>query len=304
MIPVGPHGGDGLALARALGMAPDEVLDLSMNMNPFAPDIEVIAESRLWALRHYPDPARAHQVLAEAMDVDPTRLLLTNGGSEAIALVAAELGGRVRSEPEFALHPRGTTGPVWRSDPHSPSGHLAGPDETADVWDEAYYPMVTGRWTAGRPGIVVGSLTKLYACPGLRLGYVLADDVARFARHQPGWPVNNLALTVLEPLLGQTTLDVWAEHIREHRARLVAILAQVGLTALPSDAPWVIVPAPGLRERLAPSGILVRDCTSFGLPGHVRIGLANLNGLARLESALNRLPDPDPDLTDLTDQVI
>ena len=73
--------------------------------------------------------------------VDPDRLLLTNGGAEAIALVGAELGGRVE-EPDFALYPRGG-GPLWRSNPHNPTGRLArGP---ADVWDEAFYPLATGR---------------------------------------------------------------------------------------------------------------------------------------------------------------
>ncbi|MCE2532210.1 MAG: aminotransferase class I/II-fold pyridoxal phosphate-dependent enzyme, partial [Acidimicrobiia bacterium] len=98
------------------------------------------------------------------------------------------------SEPEFGLHPRGDSGSVWRSDPHNPSGHLAGSDETADVWDEAFYPLATGCWTAGRSGIVVGSLTKTFACPGLRLGYLIADDVARFGRRQPHWSVGSLAL--------------------------------------------------------------------------------------------------------------
>ncbi len=59
------------------------------------------------------------------MGVEEGRLLLTNGGAEAIALVAAEIGGRV-DEPEFALYPRGD-GPLWRSNPHSPSGLLARP---------------------------------------------------------------------------------------------------------------------------------------------------------------------------------
>lgn len=120
-------------------------------------------------LGHYPDPTGATAALADAMQVDPGRLLLTNGGSEAIHLVATELGGRVGSEPEFALHPRRTSGPVWRSNPHSPSGWLAGEEDYAQVWDEAFHALATGRWSAGRPGVVVGSLTKTFACPGLRL---------------------------------------------------------------------------------------------------------------------------------------
>ena len=134
--------------------------------------------------------------------VDPGRLLLTNGGSEAIALVAAEVGGRVAAEPEFSLLPRGAGGPVWRSDPHSPSGALAGPADHADVWDEAYYPLAAGRWTADR-GCTVGSLTKVFACPGLRLGFVLGDDAERIARRQPAWSVGSVALAVVVDLLAR-----------------------------------------------------------------------------------------------------
>ena len=34
----GAHGGDGAAVAAALGLAIEEVLDLSASMNPVAPD--------------------------------------------------------------------------------------------------------------------------------------------------------------------------------------------------------------------------------------------------------------------------
>ena len=170
------------------------MLDLSQNLNPFAPDVATLAARHACALRRYPDPAAATRLLADAMGVDPDRVALTNGAAEAIDLVAREIGGRVLSEPEFGLHPRGDSGPVWRSDPHSPSGRLAGAGEVADVWDEAFYPLATGRWTAGRSGAVVGSLTKTFACPGLRLGYLIADDVERFVRRQPQWSVGSLAV--------------------------------------------------------------------------------------------------------------
>ena len=170
--PAGEHGGDGLAVARALGLDPRSILDLSRSLNPLAPDPVPVVSRHLAAVRDYPDPAPAWTALASVMAVDAERLLLTNGGAEAIALVAAELGGRV-VEPDFGLHPR-DGGPLWRSNPHSPSGLLAAPNEKADVWDEAFFPLATGCWTRGE-GVVVGSLTKLLACPGLRLGYVLAD---------------------------------------------------------------------------------------------------------------------------------
>jgi len=268
-------------LAAALGVDPAAVLDLSASLNPVAPDAGEVVGKHLDAVLRYPDPARATAALAAAMGIDPERLLLTNGGAEAIALVAAELGGRVE-EPDFGLYPR-TGGPLWRSNPHNPTGRLAQGD--ADVWDEAFYPLATGRWTR-HDNLVVGSLTKLLACPGLRIGYVLAD--ASFIRRlrQPAWSVNGLAAAALPDLLETVDLPGWATAVAALRRRLVDVLCGAGFVPEPSDANFVLLRAPGLRARLAPHGVLVRDCASFGLADHVRIAVPDAAGLARLEEAL------------------
>jgi histidinol-phosphate/aromatic aminotransferase/cobyric acid decarboxylase-like protein len=294
MPPAGAHGGDGPAIARALGLDPAGMLDLSQSLNPVAPDPMVAVARHLDQLRSYPDPSVATRALAEAMEVDPARLLLTNGGAEAIALVARVTGGRV-DEPEFSLHPRGT-GPRWRSNPHSPSGRLAGPGDQAQVWDEAFYPLATGRWTRGDPGaVVVGSLTKLLACPGLRLGYVLADPalVDECRVRQPAWSVNGLAAGALPELLATVDLPAWSTAIAGLRDQLVAVLVGHGLSVRPSEANWVLVDHPDLRRLLAPFGIAVRDCTSFGMPGVTRVAVPAADGLARLAEALAHI---EPDL--------
>jgi histidinol-phosphate/aromatic aminotransferase/cobyric acid decarboxylase-like protein len=288
MIPApGAHGGDGAAVARALGLDPASVIDLSMSLNPFAPDVAAIAARHLDAIGRYPDVGDATAALADAMDVDVERLVLTNGGSQAISLVAAAVGGSVAEEPEFSLHPRGADGPVWRSNPNNPSGCLASDDVQADVWDEAFYPLATGEWTRRDAGsIVVGSLTKVFACPGLRLGYLLGDDARRIAAAQPAWPIGGIALGVLPGLLQAAELGRWRDEIAARRKGLVGLLATYGLTADAADAPWVLVAAPGLRDRLAPHGVVVRDCSSFGLPGVVRIAVPDDRGMTRLQEVL------------------
>ncbi len=288
--PAGAHGGDGAAIARALGLDPLSIVDLSQTLNPFAPDVATIASGHLDSLRRYPDPQVATAAAADVLGVDPERLLLTNGGSQAIALVASVLGGTVAAEPEFSLHPRDPSGhgPVWRSNPRNPTGDLAGPEDRAGVWDEAFYPLATGRWTRGDAGAVVGSFTKVFACPGLRLGYVLADPavVATAAARQPAWSVSGLALAVLPELLDRADLPAWHRAIAGRRSELVDVLAANGLDADARDAPWVLVRAPGLRERLAPHGVVVRDCASFGLPDHVRVAVPDDRGLERLQEVL------------------
>lgn len=317
----GAHGGDAERVAGALGIDPAELLDLSASMNPCAADpLPVVARHLRAGLDRYPDPARATAALAGAMDVDADRLLLTNGGAEAISLLAAEIGGRV-IEPAFALHPRarrpdpatpsrttpGTPAdhgpgeaaipsngaaaelPLWRANPDSPSGLLAAGGETAGVWDEAFYPLATGAWTRGDAGVpVVGSLTKLLAAAGLRVGYVLADPalIAALKTRQPGWSVNGLVCAALPDLLAAVDLEESARGIAALRVELAGLLTRHGLTTRPSDANWLLVEASGLREALAPHGVLVRDCASFGLPGVARIAVPDADGLVRLDRAL------------------
>lgn len=285
--PPGLHGGDGLAVSRALGVA--EMLDLSLSLNPVAPDPVPVLRRHLGAVGRYPSPEAAAAALAEAMGVEGERILLTNGGAEAIALVADEMGGSV-AEPEFSLLPRAGE-PRWRSNPHNPSGRLAAGHERAAVWDESFYALATGSWTRGDDAVVVGSLTKLLACPGLRIGYVLGDPglVDRCRRRQPAWSVNGLAAAALPELLQAVDLASWAAAVSELRRALVAVLGRHGLTSRPSQANWVLVDRPGLRQLLAIEGVLVRDCASFGLRGVSRVAVPSAAGLEVLDAALSRV---------------
>jgi histidinol-phosphate/aromatic aminotransferase/cobyric acid decarboxylase-like protein len=307
-VPVpGPHGDDAGAVAAALGVEVSSLLDLATSMNPFAPSVAELVEPHLGVLTRYPaqqDVGVATEMLAHVMGVEPGRVLLTNGGSEAIALVAAELARGWVDEPDFSLYRRHLThldpaASRFRSDPHNPTGALAGPRDRAEVWDEAFYPLATGRWTRGDAdqdgSLVVGSLTKLFACPGLRLGYVLApagnpDIVRRLQARQPRWSVNGLALAVLPDLLAEADLPGWATSIAVARRELSDLVDRYGLRPRPSAANFVLVDgAAGLRDGLATRGVLVRDCTSFGLPDSVRIAVPGPAELGRLAQALEEV---------------
>ncbi len=299
------HGGDAVILARALGVDPDAILDLSMTLNPLAGDVAALVRRSAGAIRRYPDADTATRVLAEAIGVGADRLLVTNGGAEAIALVAAELGAATVTGPEFSLWRRhlaseslvgdqSTAGRV-RSNPNNPTGMLAGEDEIAQCWDEAFYPLATGRWTRGdfeRGAIVVGSLTKLFACPGLRLGYVVAPDAVfrdRLERRQPMWSVNALALEILPTLVASARLVEWAGEISSLSGSFATLFRTRGFRVTATDAPWVLVRgASWLREALARHSILVRDCSNFGLEDTLRIAIPRSQEFARVGLALDR----------------
>jgi len=300
--PSGTHGGDGAVVAAALGLETSEILDLSASFNPDAPDLAALAKSQLDSLSRYPDPTAATGAMAAALGTSADSVLLTNGGAEAIALVAADLGRAAVARPEFSLYARHLSealdpaehpdAPQIRSNPNNPTGRLAAAGDTAAVWDEAFYPLATGAWSrgdvaAGRADVVIGSLTKVFACPGLRVGYVHADPavVARLAGRQPRWALNGLAAALVPELLAQADLAAWAAATIRRRAALQAAIPGVE----PSDANFVLVRvadgAAAARARLARHGVLVRDCTSFGLPGHIRVAVPDEAGLARLITA-------------------
>lgn len=298
--PAGEHGGDGARLAAALGIGTNDVLDLSVSLNPCAPNVGRLAARHLDALRRYPDEAGATRALAEAAGIDAACVVLTNGGAEAIALVAAEVGEGWVEPPEFSLYARHL--PVvrrgagrWRSNPCNPLGTVAAQHDTAAVWDEAFWPLAAGTWTRGDTAAgatAVGSLTKVFACPGLRVGYVLCPDEARAARlrhRRPEWSVSGLACALVPEVLAVADLPAWAAAVRGLRAGLAGVLAGAGHRVDAADAPWVLVREAGdLRERLARSGVLVRDCASFGLEDTVRVGVTGEAGLQRLAAALER----------------
>lgn len=282
----GEHGGDAAAVATALGIDRTQLIDLSLSVNPAAPDVARVLIDRLDGVTEYPDPTTATRALAEHIDIDPARLVLTNGGAEAIALVASTMvAGDVR-DPEFSLYRRHLPAvipgaPRWRSNPSNPLGRLAGPDDVADVWDEAFWPLATGTWTDRRlddAGVWrLGSLTKTWACPGLRLGYAIAPDeetAETIRRRQPRWSVGSLALAVVEPLLGQTDLVSWSTTVATSRTEFLAAVRALGYAARDTEANWILVDdVDDLRSRLIAHGIVVRDCTSFGLAGTSRVAV-------------------------------
>jgi histidinol-phosphate/aromatic aminotransferase/cobyric acid decarboxylase-like protein len=109
--------------------------------------------------------------------------------------------------------------------------------------------------------------------------------IARLAARQPRWALNGLAAALVPELLARADLPAWADAVARRRAALAAAIP--GVEA--SDANFVLVQvedgAAATRSRLARRGVLVRDCTSFGLPDHVRIAVPDEAGLARLVTA-------------------
>jgi len=143
--------------------------------------------------------------------------------------------------------------------------------------------------------IAVRSLTKEHAIPGVRVGYLLAaaSQVRELDAHRPAWPVSAhaQAAVIATCRTGPFVAESRAR-LLEDRRRLAARLRELGLDPVPSTTCYLLARvgrAAELRARLlARHGILVRDCSSFGLPEHIRVGARPLADCERLLAALRQ----------------
>src|SRR5688500_9526002 len=143
--------------------------------------------------------------------------------------------------------------------------------------------------------IVLRSLTKYYALPGLRLGYLLSEtsNVARFAACQEPWSINGPALSVALACLRDsrfaTKTHHWLEKERTFLAERVAAL--LGFHPFASRTNFLLIKmerngidALQLRSFLLGRKILIRSCDSFaGLgAGYFRISVKRRKDNLRL----------------------
>jgi histidinol-phosphate/aromatic aminotransferase/cobyric acid decarboxylase-like protein len=133
--------------------------------------------------------------------------------------------------------------------------------------------------------IVIVSLTKIWSCPGLRIGAVVASDewIDRIAKHQVPWSCNVMAQAFIEhacrdvQYLAATwsTIPVWKNHIHD----LVHKGGWSFNDSSPLWAPWVFMSCGSDKEAeelctlATVVGIPVRWCKSHGIPCYLRIGI-------------------------------
>lgn len=167
------------------------------------------------------------------------------------------------------------------------------------VLDESFLSLSDHHAAARQPlpqhVIRLRSLTKDHAVPGIRVGYAIAPAalVERIEARRPAWMLSAPALAVAQQAPeGAAFVEQSRRRLADDRAHLLAGLAGLGLQALPSVAPYVAVTvpdAPRLRtELLRDERVLVRDCSSFGMPRQVRIAVRPASDLQRLLAALAR----------------
>ncbi len=190
--------------------------------------------------------------------------------------------------------------------PNNPTGRYLSRDAVASlaersrvlVLDAAYSDFVADAWDPdglvrdGLPVVVVHSMTKLHAIPGLRLGYVASTPTttARLARLLPAWSVDAAAQAAGLVAIGQHAERIaLLAGLPEARDRLAEACADVGWAVVGGAANFILArTGDGAATRLAllRHGIAVRDCASFGLPEWVRIAVPGASSVGRVAEAI------------------
>jgi histidinol-phosphate aminotransferase len=302
--PTREHGG-----TDALGAAP---FDFSTNSNGCGPCPAALAAVKRGEVLRYPDGSytKLRAQLAAFHGVEPQRVLLAGSASEFIFRITGwvvQRGGRSVNLPRYAYGDYAqaasawglrTVGQpneadlVWCCEPSSPLGgphtHWPRGFSSPTVLDCAYAPLrLEGEASlteAQRAQVwQLWTPNKALGLTGVRGAYVIApqgahNSVAALERMCPSWPVGAHGVAMLQAWV-QPGVQAWlAESVTTlsgWKARQIGLLETLGWTCLPSEAnffcaqPSQAVDVAALRK----AGIKLRDATSFGLPGHVRLGV-------------------------------
>ncbi|MGB9660566.1 MAG: threonine-phosphate decarboxylase CobD [Moorellaceae bacterium] len=325
------HGGNWQEIQQRYGWAPEEILDFSVNINPWGPPPGVWAclADNLKAVRRYPDPnnMQLKEALSSYLQVPREALLIGNGASEIIYLLCFLLRPKavLLAEPTFAEYSRaaGAAGSklvtlrlqpsdgfrlevgaycrqlsqvdmAFLCHPNNPVGNLLDEEDLQRIWEESErrgtwlvvdesfldfvpeWPKISLCRVAARASrlIVLRSLTKFFALPGLRLGCaVAAPDLIRYleARRDP-WSVNILAqMAGVEALKDQDYQLRTRTWLEKERGRFYRELASLpGIRPYPSQTNFFLVDisfsgwaSSQLAEACARRRVIIRDCSSF-----------------------------------------
>ena len=348
------HGGLNIAELDGLGLSVEEVLDFSASVNPLGPSPRAIQAAQNADFSAYPDPdcVRLREAISQDTGIEPNRILVGNGSTEIIHLLARAYLGDDKSavvfgptfgeyasacrvvgvtpsqilpnRPDFrwdvqkSLETVGVQRPslTFLCNPNNPTGVYLPEKEVLNitaavkdfgimVLDEAYAPFVENRWdTASLRSmsnvVILRSMTKDYALPGLRLGYMLADEdvVKRVAWYQHSWSVNGPAQAAgIAALTDREHVQLSREMLSEGKRYLSNVANLLGLEYSPSAANFMMMKvgdATEVRRRLLKEHRLcVRDCSSFALSEYIRVGIRKMDDNRRLADALKQVLEMD-----------
>jgi threonine-phosphate decarboxylase len=199
-------------------------------------------------------------------------------------LLADELDPKLRGvDAVFLCNPHNPTGICFTSQEITRLIDACSEHNCFLILDEAFYDFV-GEYESYVPQlskktklIILRSMTKMYSIPGVRLGYVMANEevIQRLAEYQPHWSVNGLALLAGETCIQQECyIEETQKYITGERNRLFSQFQQLGYDFSPSHVNFYLLKDRRLADQysffhfLIKEGIIPRHTYNFpGLDG-------------------------------------
>jgi len=146
--------------------------------------------------------------------------------------------------------------------------------------------------------IVVRAFTKLFAIPGVRIGYAICseENARAISKHLPEWNISIFADEV-----GRACCDVLLDTdyrmfsldlIDMSKEYLKKRLTEIGIEYYESEVNFVLIKAnPDLGKRLLERGILIRECREYlGLgEGYFRISVQEKGDIDKLIEAIKEI---------------
>jgi cobalamin biosynthetic protein CobC len=323
------HGGRLSAAKAAFPRAPSPWLDLSTGINPRPWSGPRATAADLARLPDPQDLAVLEALAAAAFGVAPERVVAVPGaeaGLRALPQLTGALGVEIVS-PTYGGHAEAwgaaevpaaaiadldaaTARAVVLVNPNNPDGAQVEASRLAQtarrLSDEGRWLIVDESFVEAAPQlsiaaetaphlVVLRSFGKFYGLPGVRLGFVIGapDLIARVRGRFGDWPVGAEAI--------RAGTDAYADagwraqtlaRLTEDAARLDRLLAAAGFEVLGGTALFRLAraaDAPRRFDRLCRHGVLTRPFSHD--PTWLRFGLPDDGGWARLELALQSLPE-------------
>ena len=281
-------------------------------------NIDAYLGERITLIHSYPEPDAASlaSLISEKNNISSENVIVTNGATEAIYLIAQAFGQRKSTilTPTFSEYEdackinghslffsaslsqiRKDTELVWFCNPNNPDGNVYHKeyldrfirehpdnyfiiDQSYEAFTDKQYTFTAQEGATYKNVIILHSMTKTYAIPGIRLGYITGNDrlMDKVNAFRMPWSVNQLAIEAGKYFLAQETIPFDLEVCLAETRRFMAGMNEIeGLAVLPTNTHFFLCElykkkASDLKQYLIDHhGILIRDAANFrGLNEH------------------------------------
>ncbi|MDO5844975.1 MAG: histidinol-phosphate transaminase [Methanocorpusculum sp.] len=318
------HGGKIIELRKKAG---HDFLDVSASMNPFVPEIPrafLEADLSVYPDDSY---SALKEKIAKVFSRNPDEICVGNGSAELIRVYCSvklskgkTAGIDMPTFAEYGLSAKlagaeivsGSDADVrFICNPNNPTGLLKtrgemislvedAEDGGSDLFtDEAFIELAEHDESISDIKsdslFVMRSITKCFSVPGIRFGFGFGEPglIEKIETARTPWTVNafaeNFAIEVLDRY-GE--LKESAAKITAERNYYFTEIEKLGLTHSDSKANFIVIdvkePAFEFCKKLMNEGVLVRDCTSFGLPNKIRVAVETREKNQRVLEAIEK----------------